>query len=842
MGRHDERITPAPLAGKARLAFWLPLLGWGAVVMMLATPVLGYYRVLPSPDFPPFYRNAARLRNLEAALAAGNGLTPHALLSFLLPPLLLHDLAYFLDVLLTAAGGAFLLRGRGLPRGACWAGGGALALASYSFTLIAAGHRGYFDLAVYAVWTLAFVLRAVLSGRRLLYALAGGCAGWCVNASPDLSFLYLAVAGAYAIWLLFVPGAEAAAARPLGARLRRALARAPLALLLAALTSFGSVRHIFTVFLPHREGQIAQSSGRREAGGEGEEDVADDPAARWIFATNWSLPPEEILEFAAPCVLGRQSGDPQAPYWGRLGRTWGWERHGQGFANFRQHAVYLGGLQLMLAAFATGAWATRRRRRRRAAPPEDALPADAAAWLDDVPFWSMVALVALLLSFGRHAPFYRLFYSLPYMSLLRAPVKFIRFVELGVAMLAGTGLAVLGATAERRPALRQWMTAAAVCALLCAGGAALFARGGEPIGRRLAALGLASRQTEIQARAARAMLHGALAFGFAGLLFALAGGRRRHAALPALLASLWIAGDAFAVNRHFVQGVDVEPFYRANRIVERVLHEAPRAPVIANHAAPNTPYHWLAASFRAHGIVNCGPPARPSPGDPFVALMSALRDDPVRYWELCGASFALLPLEAAKALAGPRLEPVEALRLGDGEVLPASGPERAIMLMRVRRSLPPAWLSPAWRHVPEERHLEAVVERTGDPRLPAIVSGEGENGDGGDPAAAPGEAELRRLRFERGALATRLTTACETPQMLTVRERDNAGLAAFIDGARAPLLRSGQLWCGVPVPPGRHEVVLRSPRRLLPPLLSLCPLPLLLAAAAGTRRRGAAEE
>jgi len=55
-------------------------------------------------------------------------------------------------------------------------------------------------------------------------------------------------------------------------------------------------------------------------------------------------------------------------------------------------------------------------------------------------FWAGVVLVSLLLTFGRHAPFYRLFYALPYTSTIRNPTKFLHVLSWALVILFGYGV------------------------------------------------------------------------------------------------------------------------------------------------------------------------------------------------------------------------------------------------------------------------------------------------------------------------------------------------------------------------------------------------------------------
>ena len=115
--------------------------------------------------------------------------------------------------------------------------------------------------------------------------------------------------------------------------------------------SFAPVVWTLTKALPQREA-LAHKTGSQE----------DAKKSEWEFATNWSLPPEEILEFCAAGIFGWQTGDPNVPYWGRTGRTLGWEQHHRGLMSLRQNAHYLGLLQWVFAIYAI-AWAIRAGRR-----------------------------------------------------------------------------------------------------------------------------------------------------------------------------------------------------------------------------------------------------------------------------------------------------------------------------------------------------------------------------------------------------------------------------------------------------------------------------------------------
>ena len=153
---------------------------------------------------------------------------------------------------------------------------------------------------------------------------------------------------------------------------------------------------------------------------------------RWNEATQWSLPKVETFRFIIPGLFGYRMpelyGEPAqsvngANYWGAVGQTEGviQSRHsGMGFD--------AGVMVALVAAF--GIAQSFRIKGNAFAPGERK-----QLWC-----WFALLIVALLLGWGRHAPFYRLAYALPYFSTIRNPFKFLFPFSLALLILFGYGL------------------------------------------------------------------------------------------------------------------------------------------------------------------------------------------------------------------------------------------------------------------------------------------------------------------------------------------------------------------------------------------------------------------
>lgn len=146
---------------------------------------------------------------------------------------------------------------------------------------------------------------------------------------------------------------------------------------------------------------------------------------RWEFATWGSYPKVETLRFAVPGIFGYRMDTPEGgAYWGSFGG-------GTPNSRFSGSGEYVGVLVLLVASL--GVVTSLRRDK-----SPFSIHERKQVW-----FWSVVALGSLLLAFGKFAPFYQLFFSLPYFSTIRLPVKFLHGMNLAVWVLFAYGLEAL---------------------------------------------------------------------------------------------------------------------------------------------------------------------------------------------------------------------------------------------------------------------------------------------------------------------------------------------------------------------------------------------------------------
>ena len=587
------------------------------------------------------------------------------LMKVLLPSLVSHELFYAVSAGLVALGLGVYLRLLGLPLSACFGGGLAMALSGYHFTLFNAGHRGYSSMVVYAVWMLPLLETAVRRPRAAwaAFPLLGVCAVCGLATQPDVMTFLLLLSIAYGLFRAAHLAASEGPRAFLAARWRPWLAGAVFALAAFGAFGFGTMRYVFGTVVAGREAQMEASGA-----GEASPDAAADPEAakaaaheRWIFATNWSLPPEDLPELVAPNLHGLDTGWAPAPYWGGIGRSEGWEETGQGFPNFRQHSIYLGAIGVALALFAVvGAGFDLRRKGSDMDGGEPTAPAVPPGL---VLFWAGAALVALLLALGRFGFLYRLFYHLPMMDKVRAPLKFVHLAEVCVSILFAFGLARLGRESGRRERLAAKTSILLLALGAAALGAAAFGFDPDAHAKILAAVGApagSAAARELARLRAAGPMHGAWLFALGAGAIALAAFLRtpRRAAVARWTAWALVAATALDL------GVVARGYVRTDDVSARYTPSAPAADLLKRHSTPDGfAYSYLQLSGRPlpgfalqvpfgaveeAGFALADPTANEDPATSLrVQSLRALAGAPARLWAYWGTAAVFLPRAVA---------------------------------------------------------------------------------------------------------------------------------------------------------------------------------------------------
>ena len=374
-----------------------------AVFIFWGTWSIGISPVMPDCPLP---RSENFISSWLDGWARSGKFIPDDIRVFLGPPAFWAELQYVLAAFFAALGMVYYCRGRGLPRLAAYGAGLMLAFCGYWFSLFSAGHLGWFRWMTYGVFAFGLADRAVRQGKWRHWVLLGACVAWASFYQSDLWLLFTVFTSVYFVWCCV---------RERKLPWKGALAGAAVFFIIGA----PSFRSALVGDLKGRDEQI--KSGVTVGA-----DVKDEDMRRWLFVTNWSLPPAESAEFFIPRIngdtscpfvlsLGARNRTGVTRYTGALGRP-----YKAPAGNYRQHSLYVGFITIAFAL--CGLWCGRRK--------------------GEVVFFASAAAVFWLFSLGRYCEIvYRMVYALPFGDYLRAPVKWHHLTEFCICVLAAYGIA-----------------------------------------------------------------------------------------------------------------------------------------------------------------------------------------------------------------------------------------------------------------------------------------------------------------------------------------------------------------------------------------------------------------
>lgn len=314
----------------------------------------------------------------------------------------------------------FLFRQLGFQRWICWTGAAAAMMVSDFFSYACWGLGTHVLAVACSFLAIGIIVSPGLKRWWLIrLALAGFATGMAVTEGFDsggILSLYIAAA----VLFYRISGRDIETPAPVKSGGFGRIASGVLSVAVVAVFALWIAVHACTVLI---ETQLAAARRPGETG--------PTQILQWDQATQWSLPKSETLRLVIPGLYGYRMDTPGGgQYWGRVGRL---ISNPELMPRHSGAGPYLG-IIVILAAF----WAVVRAIFGRKTDGE--LSNEERRW---ILFWACAALISLFLAWGRYAPFYRLFYSLPYASAIRNPIKFLHPLSLAAVILCGYGLELL---------------------------------------------------------------------------------------------------------------------------------------------------------------------------------------------------------------------------------------------------------------------------------------------------------------------------------------------------------------------------------------------------------------
>lgn len=579
--------------------------------------------------------------------------------------------------------------------------------------------------------------------------------------------------------------------------------------------------------------------GTQVVGVVGTEQDLETKQMQWDKATTWSLPKREALRVIIPGLFGYRIdiADP-SNYWGTVGQQPGWEQHRQGLPRHSGSGEYAGVLVAILAV-----WTLLQSFRGNRSPFD--LRERRLIW-----FLAAAGLTCLLLAFGRHAPFYQLFYALPYFSTIRNPIKFMHPFQVSLLILFAYGLQdlsrrYLSQAPAKFDSLRNhlktwWSRAPAMEKKWTLGSAGVLAAS------VLAWLLYASSRRELESYLVRVDFDAAHAAQIAGYSVREVGWFIFFAAfalgLLVLILSKWLSGprakvagillglfvfvDLYRGNAPWILYYNYVEKYDSNPVIE-MLREKPYErrvtilplPGLQQLAVLQQFYHalWLQHHFQFYNIQSLDVVQEPRISQEKESFLRAMGAHPVRYWQLTNTRllFGLVGLaEQLNQQMAPgqnpfRLHTAFELRqeTAGGPILVQTNTTGPFALIELEGVLPRAKLYSQWEVLTNtSTSLDRLVSPEFDPHQTILINeGLPPNAPQSGPGGAPGSVAITQYAPKR----VQLESQSDAPAVLLLNDKHDPAWRVSVDGQPQPVLRCNALMRGVYLPPGKHTIEFR---------------------------------
>ncbi len=265
--------------------------------------------------------------------------------------------------------------------------------------------------------------------------LAGFAVGWGIMEAFDVGAIFSLFVAAFVLFQSLNTDEPAPVARKLGS----GVLRVAIVAICAAIIACQTVSALVATQIKNVTA-ASQDKGTRQN--------------QWDFATVGSLPKKEVLQIIVPGIFGYRTDTPDGgSYWGAINQSPQidelLERSKSSDDNVRSQASdtlkQLGlqnpgvfrqtgsGLYAGVPVVLIALWAVFQAFRRNGSP--FSILQRRFVW-----FWTALAIIALLLGFGRNAPLYQFFYALPYTSAMRQPFKFLHVFNWALLILFAYGV------------------------------------------------------------------------------------------------------------------------------------------------------------------------------------------------------------------------------------------------------------------------------------------------------------------------------------------------------------------------------------------------------------------
>ncbi len=628
-----------------------------------------------------------------------------------------------------------------------------------SIMLAAGGHAYKIEVLVFSVLALCFsekAIRSVSLRKAVGFSLFTGIAtGIMMIEQQDVALFAGLFVGSYTLFrLVQVHG--------------KAFAR-----WIAVLAPIASVALLLSADM------VLKSYGRNISGAAAVQESNDD---KWNYITQWSMVPDEWPDLVALGWSGWSSGNPDGPYWGKIGQSAEWETSGKGFHNFKLTSVYFGIIPFLLGGFGM-VWAFLNRKSEEGR---------------QILFWSIAGFLGFWLAFGKYSLLYKLFYQLPLVGNIRAPMKFMDNFQICLGIVAAYGLDRLvddGKVGKITKVL--WISGAVFGGLMLLAGLKLLVFPASQIAE-FGKMGFEPYAEIMLKNMSNAWLHAALlAIVATGLVFVVWKGLKQAKWVAVAFVAV-LAVDSLVQTSHYFRATNIASMKKGN-VVLNFLKENQgneRTFLLDQGGIHN---QWLASDGPYHEISFFNIWQYPRMPVEYKKFLSSVGRNQIRLWELSSVRYISAPagvLEQFKKnpQLAEKFEPVLNYQV------PTVQGMRPDVLLEFKDTIPRFAVFNGWDVLPVDQHCSRLSNPQHNVHATLLLT----PGSGIDPQAAKSSFQSLDGRISNKDAVVNVEV--NRPSIVRFSQRFQPEWRVYVDGEAAKLLQVDYLCMGVRVPSGKHEV------------------------------------
>ncbi|MBN2683925.1 MAG: YfhO family protein [Pontiellaceae bacterium] len=512
---------------------------------------------------------------------------------------------------------------------------------------------------------------------------------------------------------------------------------------------------------------------------------------KWDYITQWSAVPEEWPDLIAPGWAGWSSQDKEGPYWGKVGQSPGWDESKKtqqqgGYRNFKLDSLYIGIVPFLLGIVGLF-FAVKSRKSEEGSA---------------VIFWSVAGVLGLWLAFGKYSILYKLFYHLPMVNNIRAPVKLLDNFQICLGIVSAYGLdRLLDKEGTSKSAKISWIVGFVVAGLALVA-SLKYAISPDHQSAIFSKMGYTDQYAELMVKnMSKAWLHAAVLTVIASVTILCACRFRKYAPWLAGMFVALLAVDSVMMTSHYFKADDISALKKGNIVVDYLKKNQgnERTYFVDNTGIYN---QWLGMDSPYHGLNVFNIWQMPRMPAEYTEYLTAVRQNPVRLWQVSAINHVAIPVASYQQLAqNPEL--AKQFKPVLNYQVPTPQGMRPDVLLEFSGGIPRLALFHGWKSVPLDQHCKMLVSGQYNPLASVLVDASA----GLEPQDSTVGFQPIDGVFSKKTVKASVTT--DAPSILRFAQRYESGWKVFVDGKPTKSVRVDYLSMGVMVPKGSHQIEFR---------------------------------